>query len=112
MRNARVLSDTPTMRPTSTVRRFLELFTLARSDSAANYRYDLGIRVTEGIFEVGGKLGALRPSSGRLQRATWTPFQKCRVILPDHHVRRNLGVVALRDVAGLHPATNAITLDG
>jgi hypothetical protein len=59
MRNARVLPDTPTMRPASTVRLFLELFTLARSDSATDYRYDLGIRVSvRGHLEVGGKLDA------------------------------------------------------
>ena len=38
---------------------FLELFTLARSDSTADYRYDLGIRVSvRGHLEVGGKLDA------------------------------------------------------
>jgi hypothetical protein len=46
--------------------------------------------------------------------ATSDALRKCRVILPDHHISRNLGVLVLRYVAalyGLHPATNAITLD-
>jgi len=58
MRNARVLPDTPTLR-LQQFAFFLELFTLARSDSATDYRYDLGIRVSvRGHLEVGGKLDA------------------------------------------------------
>src|ERR1700738_1377843 len=102
MRNARVLPDTPTMRPASTVRFFLELFTLARSDSTTDYRYDLGIRVSvRGHLEVGGKLDAQDDGVSGLclvayQSGDLDALRKCRVILPDHRVRRDLGVLVLR----------------
>jgi hypothetical protein len=75
---------------------------LARSDSATDYRYDLGIRVSvRGHLEIGGKLDAQNDNVSGLRLVAYQSgdldaLRKGWVILPNHRVRRKLGVLVLR----------------